>query len=55
MMLSEPVSPKADVSPSATPTATQYLVVAQDTLVSAASVVPLGSGTAEVGFSKVPL
>ncbi len=35
MMLSELAWPNADVSPSATPTATQYLVVAQDTLVSA--------------------
>ena len=37
------------------PSATQYVVVAQDTPVSAASVVPLGSGTVGVGFSEVPL
>ncbi len=55
MKMSDPELPNAPELPSATPSATQYLVVTQDTLASATFVVPLGSGTDGVGLSEVPL
>ena len=55
MMMGGTELPNVPELPSSTPSATQYLVVAQDTLKSATSVAPLGSGTAGVGFSEVPL